>query len=69
MVDNRRELERLITVALMQQHVPILHAALRYYIAARKIPPQYEQATKVLYYVLASTLDRIENGDNTDDNW
>ena len=53
----------------MQQHVPILHAALRYYIAARKIPPQYEQATKVLYYVLASTLDRIENGDNTDDNW
>ena len=66
---DKRELERWITVGFMQEHIPLLHAAIKHYVRSRKLPVKYEQSAKVLFYIVASTLDRIENGDTPNDNW
>lgn len=48
-----------IFVGLMYAHIPVLRAALHYYIKAGKVPPHLAQSVGVLAYILEGTLEKL----------
>lgn len=50
-----------IFVAVTYLHIPILRAALNYYIKAGKVPPSMAESTGLLSYILEGTLENLEH--------
>tara|TARA_R100001163_G_C5015384_1_gene159896 strand:+ start:161 stop:331 length:171 start_codon:yes stop_codon:yes gene_type:complete len=43
----------------MYAHIPVLRAALLYYIRAGKVPPHLAQSVGILAYILEGTLEKL----------
>ena len=60
MVDKKPKLiEQWVFVGLMYVHLPVLRAALHYYIKAGKEPPHLAQSVGILAYILEGTIEKL----------